>query len=72
MSILSAGLRPWVTFDPANKDHRRWCNDFIQTGTWGHCPVRFVLPDGFNNINAMIQHTMLKYYLDREFHRETA
>jgi hypothetical protein len=69
MSILSANVRPWVTFDPKNKDHRKWVYDFVKTGAWGSCPVRFLLPDGLNNLNAMVQHQMLEYYMDKEFHR---
>lgn len=59
--------RPFVVFDPDNKDHRRWYNQFIDLGTWGRCPVRFVVPDDHGDLVTMIQRSLIKFYVDKEF-----
>ena len=45
MSRLALIGRPFTVFDPENKQHRRWYYEFVNHSTWGHCPVRFVVPD---------------------------
>ena len=67
MSHLELSGRPYVVFDPTNKDHRRWYHQFVQTGTWGKCPVRFVVPDDFGDLVTMIQRSLVKFYVEREF-----
>ena len=68
MSRLEFWSRPLIEFDPEDPDHRAYYYDFLQRGTWGYCPYRFIVPDvqGANLIN-MIQHKMLSYYVSREF-----
>ena len=67
MSKLQLFGRPWVVFDPANKDHRRWFAQFQRESTWGHCPVRFVIDDDNGDLITMIQRKLIAYYVDREF-----
>ena len=68
MSKLEYLVRPLVAFDPYNKDHRRYYAEFLAYGGWGHCPVRFICAeDHGDNLPALIQHSLISYYVDREF-----
>lgn len=69
MSKLQLLHRPWVVFDPHNKDHRRYYSDFVKFATWGRCPVRFVMDDDSNDLITMIQRKLVEYYVEREFNR---
>ena len=67
MSFLSLIGRPYVVFDPTIKQHRLWYYEFVKKSTWGHCPVRFLVPDDQGDIITMIQRTLVKYYVEKEF-----
>lgn len=67
MSQLALYGRPWVVFDATNPEHRSWYADFVQSGTWGRCPVRFVVPDDRGNLVTMIQRNLVEYYVKQEF-----
>jgi hypothetical protein len=67
MSRLNLWGRPWAVFDPDNKQHRRWFNQFQTTHTWGHCPVRFVVPADHGDLVTMIQRQLVNYYVNKEF-----
>jgi hypothetical protein len=68
MSMLDLYSRPWTVFDPTNKDHRHWYNAFVQQGTWGRCPYRFVIPeDHGSDLVTMIQRKLIEYYVSKEF-----
>lgn len=67
MSRLNLFGRPYVVFDAYNKDHRLYYHNFATTGTWGQCPVRFVVDDDHGDLITMIQRQLIKYYSDREF-----
>jgi hypothetical protein len=67
MSQLALYGRPWVVFDPNNKQHRNWYADFVKSGTWGRCPVRFVVADDRGNLVTMIQQNLVEYYVNQEF-----
>ncbi len=67
MSRLELFGRPYVIFDPANKDHRRYYNQFVQTHSWGECPVRFVVPEDHGDLVTMIQRSLITYYVTKEF-----
>ena len=68
MSRLEYLARPLVAFDPYNKDHRRYYAEFVERGTWGHCPVRFICPDDQGgDLIALIKNNLIQYYIDREF-----
>jgi hypothetical protein len=69
MSLLEYKNRPFVAFDAANKDHRRWYHDFVKHGTWGRCPCRFIVPDDQGNLVTLIQRRLIEYYVGKEFVR---
>ena len=67
MSVLHFKARPWTVFDPGNKNHRRWYADFVKRGTWGKCPVRFIVPEDHGDLITMCQRALIKYYVEHEF-----
>lgn len=67
MSQLALNGRPWTVFDPANQQHRAWYYEFVKTGAWGRCPVRFVVPEDHGNLVTMIQRNLVAYYVTQEF-----
>ena len=67
MSRLELFGRPYVVFDPDNKDHRRYYYQFVQTASWGDCPVRFVVPEDHGDLVTMIQRSLVAYYTQKEF-----
>ena len=69
MSKLQFHGRTWVAFEPGNKDHRRWFAEFQRFGTWGRCPVRFIIPDDHGDLITMIQRRLIEYYVNKEFNR---
>lgn len=70
MSQLALHGRPWTVFDPSDRQHRQWYSNFVREGTWGHCPVRFVVPDDHGNLVTMIQRKLVEYYVKQEFKRK--
>lgn len=71
MSKLEYYSRPLVAFDPSNKQHRRWYYQFVETRSWGHCPVRFIVPDANGmDLVRMITNELLRYYVEQEFKGE--
>jgi len=69
MSRLELIGRPFTVFDPENKQHRRWYFEFVRSSTWGQCPVRFVVADDQGDLVTMIQRSLIKFYVEREFHK---
>ena len=69
MSRLELFGRPYVVFDPDNKDHRRYYYQFVETSSWGLCPVRFVVPEDHGDLVQMIQRSLVAYYVSKEFNR---
>lgn len=67
MSKLAFFGRPWVAFDANNKDHRRYFAEFQRYGTWGKCPVRFIVPDDSGDLITMIQRRLIDFYVNKEF-----
>jgi hypothetical protein len=67
MSKLALYGRPYTVFDPSNKDHRQYYHKFVHTGTWGGCPVRFVVPEDHGDLVTMIQRALIGYYVNKEF-----
>ncbi len=68
MSRLEFYCRPLVAFDPNNKDHRRFYAEFVNTSSWGSCPVRFIVPeDHGGDLVSMIKNSLINYYVEREF-----
>jgi hypothetical protein len=68
MSKLEYYSRPLVAFDPYNKEHRKFYYEFVETRSWGHCPVRFIVPDATGmDLIRLIQAELLNYYVVKEF-----
>ena len=67
MSKLAYFGRPWVAFDAANKEHRRWFFEFQNKHTWGHCPVRFLIADDGGDLVTLCQQRLVEYYSKKEF-----
>jgi hypothetical protein len=68
MSRLEFYNRPLVAFDPNNKVHRRFYAEFVNTSSWGTCPVRFIVPtDNGGDLVSMIKNSLINYYVEREF-----
>ena len=67
MSRLDYIGRPWVAFDPDNKQHRKWFAEFQRSGTWGRCPVRLIVSDDHGDLVTMIQRRLINHYVVREF-----
>ena len=72
MSKLQIFGRPYVIFDAADKNHRRWFAEFNRRAAWGNCPVRFVIDDENGDLVTMIQRKLIQYYVDREFGKPAA
>ena len=57
-----------MAFDPNNKVHRRFYAEFVNTASWGSCPVRFIVPDdNGGDLVSMIKNSLINYYVEREF-----
>ena len=56
-----------MVFDPSNKQHRSYYHDFVQSGTWGRCPFRFVVTEDQGDLITMIQRSLVEYYVSKEF-----
>ena len=67
MSKIQMFGRPYVVFDPKNKDHRKWYADFNRNLSWSKCPVRFVVDDDAGDLITMIQRRLIEHYTAREF-----
>lgn len=67
MNKIQFNGRPFVSFDPKNKQHRQWFTEFHKTGTWGTCPVRFIVSDDVGDLVTMIQRKLVTHYLSKEF-----
>ena len=66
MSKLGLYVRPIVLFDASNKLHRQWATKFIETGSWGNCPVRFAVRDDYGNLIGHIQRELILWYAAQE------
>jgi hypothetical protein len=69
MSQLELHGRPWTVFDPADQQHRAWYYNFVKSGAWGRCPVRFFVDDDSGDLVTMIQRKLVDYYVQKEFMR---
>jgi hypothetical protein len=67
MSKLAFIGRPWVAFEASDSQHRAWFAEFRRLGTWGRCPVRFIIADDHGDLITMIQRRLIDYYIAREF-----
>lgn len=67
MSVLELAKRPLVEFDVNNREHRRLFSKFGVPKKWGHCPVRFALPDDQGHTYNTIQNKLIEWYARKEF-----
>jgi len=67
MSKLVQAGRPYVAFNPSNKDHRKWFAQFQAQATWSRCPVRFFIDDDAGDLVTMIQRRLIDFYTTKEF-----
>lgn len=67
MSLLNFCGRPWTVFDPSKREHRKWYYEFVEHGTWGRCPYRFIVPDDHGDLITMCQRALVKWYVNNEF-----
>jgi hypothetical protein len=67
MSRLAYIGRPWVAFDPEDKQHRKYFADFQENRTWGKCPIRFIISDDAGDLLSMMQRRLVEYYTATEF-----
>lgn len=67
MTSINRIGRPWAVFDASNKEHREWFYQFLSTGSWAHCPIRFVGSDPKAELIACMQKDLLMYYGNTEF-----
>jgi hypothetical protein len=68
MSRLEFYSRPLVAFDAHNREHRRHYAEYLKYHSWGHCPVRFIVPeDHGSDLPSMIQKSLITYYVEKEF-----
>jgi hypothetical protein len=67
MSRLAFIGRPWVAFEATDPQHRAWFAEFRKLGTWGKCPVRFIIADDHGDLITMIQRRLIDYYVSKEF-----
>ena len=70
MSILYRGIRPLVSFDVSNAEHRQWYAEFVKYRTWGRCPVRFLAESLDQDLVTYIERKMLVYYVNKEFEND--
>lgn len=66
-SRLAVFGRPKTIFDPTNKLHRGAYLEFLETGSWRHCPVAFIIDDDSISVPFCIDKKMMAYYLKKEF-----
>ena len=59
-----------MAFDPTNKQHRKDYAEFLRTGKWIHCDVRYELDEPGGELQGMIQRRILEYYMGREFKKK--
>lgn len=59
-SVLN--VRPRISFDPANTEHRLDFAEFIKYNNW-RSGCRFLLEDPYEDIPSMIKDKLISYYI---------
>lgn len=67
MLRMSLHQRPWTLFDPKNKDHRAYFNEFLKTRSWRQCPVQWIIGDDSQDVVHYISKVLLNHYTSAEF-----
>ena len=71
MSLLYLRARPIVAFNANDPEHRRYYRQFMETRSWGNCPVRFMVEGLNTDLLSHINREMLAWYLRSEFKNAT-
>lgn len=58
-----------VTFDPANKEHRKAVQAFLKRNAWADTPMRFTHDPEFNSVADMVQAKLLAWYMEKDLNR---
>jgi len=66
MRVLERGLRPVVTFDPADAEHRRLYLTFLKTSRWSHSPVRFHCHQNCLELPYYLNQVLVEYYMGQD------
>jgi hypothetical protein len=69
MNKLYLNSRPWVMFDPTNRQHRAWYGEYLRVRSWGSCPVRFTVDNEPGRV-GVIERLLLEYYCGKEFKKD--
>jgi hypothetical protein len=67
MSKVEQYSRPWVTFNPTDKQHREIFHTALKYNTWGKAPVRFWLEGETSSLMDQCTQKMARYYMEQEF-----
>jgi hypothetical protein len=65
-TLLKSG-RPFVCFDPANKDHRQYFYNFQKNNSWINCPYQWIIEDDSLDVVHYISNKLVGYYMSAEF-----
>lgn len=63
--------RPYVIFDPANKEHRLIYNKFLKTGSWSNCSYQFICEAPYLDLPSCINYKLVNYFFSKEFAKKT-
>lgn len=72
MNFLHTKVRPFEVFDVQNRKHRELFAEFVRTGRWTHCPVRFVASEPTHIDVGTIQRQIIEFYTQKEFGKKVA
>ena len=70
MSKIQQFGRPYETFDPSNKKHRKIFHDVMRYRTWGRSEICFWAEDDSSGSNSLMDQcikAMGRYYIEKEF-----
>lgn len=59
--------RPYVCFNPDNKEHRQHFYNFQKSSSWAGCPYQWVIEDDSIDVVHYISKKMVAYYMSNEF-----
>lgn len=66
MYHLTRQNRPMVDFDPTNVNHRLLYQEFLQTNSWSHSPIRFDMPEQYLDLPYYINLRLVAHYMGQD------
>lgn len=63
INSLQKAQRPFVVFDPANLEHRRYYKKFMVKSTWHGCPYQWIIDDYSTDVVTYVNRKLLAYYV---------